>query len=183
MDLNMPRALDKNYPYQYEQHFVLKNGIRLFIRPVLRSDGDLLVDLFNRMSPRSIYLRFLRRLDTLPEDLIRRFTQVDYHGEFALVAMVQKEGEEIIVAVARYGQNPHEDATDLAVAVCDGWQHLGLGRVLLVKIIEIAGENGISRFTGMMDPQNRVIRRMLSDLGYDMTYVFKNGFFQVDIVV
>ncbi len=177
----MHRAINKNYPCQYERHFVLKNGIRLFIRPVLSTDGDLLVDLFNRMSARSIYLRFLRRLDALPEDLIRRFTQVDYHGEFALVAMVQKEGEEIIVGVARYGQNPHEDATDLAVAVCDGWQHFGLGKILLLKIIEIAGENGILRFTGMMDAQNSVIRHMLSELGYKVTYVFRNGFFQVSI--
>jgi len=92
MDFNMHRAINKNYPCQYEQHFVLKNGIRLFIRPVLSTDGDLLVDLFNRMSARSIYLRFLRRLDALSEDLIRRFTQVDYQGEFALVTYVFRDG-------------------------------------------------------------------------------------------
>ena len=179
----MSDLFSENYPFQHEERLVLENGIEVFIRPVLRSDADLLVDLFSRMSAQSVYLRFLRRLHSLPKEMVRRFTQVDYHREFALVAVINRDGRDSIIAVGRYGQNSHEEMTDLAVAVCDEWQYLGLGKILLVKIVEIAGEHGITRFTGMMDSRNRVIRHILAELGYEVTYVLKSGFFQVDIIV
>jgi acetyltransferase len=60
---------------------------------------------------------------------------------------------------------------------------MGLGKPLLAKTVDIAKSHGISRFTGMMDPQNNVIRKTLLELGYDVTYFSRSGFFQVEIVV
>ena len=174
---------DSNYPAQYESRLTLKNGERVFLRPVLESDSHLLVELFEKMSPHSIWLRFLRHLDCLPEEMVCRFTHVNYTSQFALIAMVNENGKNSIIAVARYANEPEEDATDLAVAVRDDWQHLGLGKSLLVKIIEIARQHDISRFTGMMDPKNNIIRQILLELGYGVTYSFRNGFFQVEIIV
>lgn len=168
---------------RHASRITLKNGATVLLRPITPGDGPLLADLFSRMSPRSIQLRFLRRLDALPQTMIRRLATVDYDTEFALVAIVEENGKDAVIAVGRYGRDPDEGGTDLAVAVRDDWQHLGLGKPLLKKIVEIAKDHGITRFTGMMDPRNAIIKNVLSELGYRVTYSLKSGFFHVEIVV
>ncbi|MFZ2444962.1 MAG: GNAT family N-acetyltransferase [Syntrophobacteraceae bacterium] len=179
----MPTSPGEGYPHQYESRIALKNGAGVFLRPILRTDGNLLVDLFNKMSPQALYSRFLRRLDALPEDMIYRFTHIDYVGDFALAAVIEEDGKDAIIAVGRYAYEPDDDITDLAVAVRDDWQHLGLGKALLARVVDIGKEHGILRFGSMMDPRNNVLRRILFELGYEMKYSLRSGFFQVEILV
>ena len=179
----MPTTLTPGYPARYESRLTLRNGRTVFFRPILHTDGPLITDLLDRMSPQSVYLRFLRRLDAFPEKMLHRFTHVDYNSEFALVAVVEEGGKDAIIAVGRYGHDPDEDFTDLGVAVRDDWHHLGLGKAVLAKIVDIARDHGISRFTGMMDPHNTVMRQTLLGLGYDVKYSLRSGNLQVDIIV
>ncbi len=166
---------------QYEELLKLKNGEELFLRPIKNSDRELLMDLFNRMSPQSVSLRFLRRLNTLPENIINQLLTIDYHSNFALVAVAKENEKKAIISVARYGYEPDERATDLAVAVRDDWQQAGLGRIMLSKVVDIAKEHGIAQFTGMMDPKNYVIQRLLTKLGYKVKYSMDSGFYRVEI--
>jgi len=115
--------------------------------------------------------------------MLHRFTHVNYDSEFALVTIVQEEGKEILIAAARYAYDPDDDVTDLAFAVRDDWQHLGLGKFLLGRIIAIGKEHGIFRFSGMMNPSNRLIIQILSSLGHDVKYFSKTGSFQVEILI
>ncbi len=177
----MPKAQD--YPQKYESWVTLKNGKDVFIRPVRPTDGHLLVDLSQKMSTQSLYLRFLWRLRVLPEDLLYRFTHLDYHSEFALAAVVEEYGQETIIAVGRYSYDPDDGHTDLAVAVRDDWQSLGLGKSLLQKTVSIGKDHGIAHFRSMMDAQNEIIRKILSTLGYEVKYSLRGGFFEVDICV
>jgi GNAT superfamily N-acetyltransferase len=181
--MKMPTTFTEGYLPHYESWLTLKNGREVFLRPILQTDGHLIVDLFNKISPQSRYLRFLRHLHTLPEDMIYHFTHINYDSEFAIVGVIKEDGKDAIIAVGRYAHDQHEDLTDLAVAVRDDWQHFGLGKSLLAKIIAIGKEHGIYRFESMMDPQNNIIRQTLLELGYEVKYSLRSGFFQVEIVV
>ncbi len=171
------------YPSQYESRLTLKDGRQVFLRPILGTDRDRIVDLFNRISPESLYMRFLKHYRVLPEDMLYHFTHLDYVDRFALVAVVEEEGDDAIIAVARYAHEPREDLTDLAIVVRDDWQNLGLGKSLLIRIVDAGREHGINRFVSMMDPGNTMIRQTLSRLGYEVSYSLRNGVFQVEIVV
>ncbi len=161
----------------------LKNGKEVFLRPILQTDGPLIIDLFSKLSPQSIYLRFLRHLHSLPEEMLYHFTHIDPEKEFALAAAIKEDGKEIIIAVGRYAYDPGEDITDLAVAVRDDWQHVGLGKPLLATIINIGRSHGISHFVSMMDPQNRIIKQIISELGCEVKYYPRDGHLQVEIFV
>jgi GNAT superfamily N-acetyltransferase len=174
---------ENNYLAQYESSLTLKDGKEVFVRPIRTTDGDLLVDLFNRISPQSVYLRFLGHLHALPEELLHHFTHVDYESEFALVALAEEDEKDAIIAVARYAHNPGENITDLAIAVRDDWQRLGLGRAMLDRIIIIAKEHGIRRFVSMMDPRNSFIGQTLQRLGYTVKFDLKGAYYQVDILL
>ena len=65
----------------------------------------------------------------------------------------------------------------------DDWQHLGLGKPLLAKIVDIGKTNGISIFESLIAPQNEVIKALLTDLGYKVTYSLRSGSFLVEIHV
>lgn len=179
----MSSSSDQDYPVQYESRLTLRNGREVFLRPTLPTDAHLVVDLFNRLSPESLQFRMLRRLQALPEELLYHLTHVNYDSEFALVAVVEEKGKAVMIAASRYAYDPDDHMTDLAIVVRDDWQHLGLGKSLLSKIVAIGKEHGIARFGGMMDPRNSIIRQTLADLGYDVKYSLRSGFFQVEIFV
>lgn len=176
-------SLPPGYPSHYESRIILKNGSEVFLRPVLPSDGSLLIDLFNRCSPQTRYLRFLSHIPELSEDMLFHFTNVNYVTEFALVALIKEEENDSIIAVGRYSQDTKEHPADLAVAVRDDWQHLGLGKQILTKVISIGKDNGICRFGSMMEAQNDIVKRILSDLGHEVSYSFRDGAFQVEISI
>lgn len=177
-----PSSINENCN-RYESLIVLKNGKKVFLRPIANSDRDRLVDLFNRMSPQTIYFRFLRQLRELPENMIDRLVGIDRDSNFALVAIAGENGKDAVIAVGRYGKDPDEGGTDLAVAVRDDWQQAGLGGYMLAKVVDIAKEHGITNFTGMMYPQNKNIQQLLVKLGYDVKYSMESGFYRVEIAV
>ncbi|QTA91265.1 GNAT family N-acetyltransferase [Desulfonema magnum] len=179
----MIHALTHQYPSQYESHIKLNNGEDVFLRPIAKSDRYLIVDLFNKMSPQSVYLRFLHRFKTLPESMINRLIDINYHTNFALAATVRENGKDAIIAVGRYGYDHDEGIIDLAIAVRDDWQQIGLGETMLIKVINIAKDHGISHFTSMIAPENNVIKKLLRKLGHKVKYYFQNGFYKVEIVV
>lgn len=167
----------------HESQLTLKNGREVLIRPIQPTDNDLIIDLFNRISPGSRYKRFLRNMNALTEDMLHQFTHVDYKTDFALVAIIEENGIQAIIAVGRYMHDPLEDTTDLALAVRDDWQNMGLGKALLTKIIAIAKKNGISLFRSMMDTRNTIMEKILRDLGYEVRYFLKSGSYQVEVLV
>lgn len=174
---------DGAYPAGYEDRIRLRDGRELFLRPILQTDGDLLLDLFNRLSPESIRMRFLRQIRFLPEDMLYQFTHVNYDSEFALVGVVREGEKDAIVAVGRYAFDPEANATDFGVVVRDDWQNNGLGRLLLSRIIAIGREHGISRFATVIAPENRTIMKMITELGYDVKSSFSDGAYIFELFV
>ena len=173
----------ESYPVQYESNITLKDGSVVFLRPIKVTDGDLLIDLVEKLSSNSKYLRFLRSLDSLPEKLLYQLTHVNYISGFALVATIYEDGEEKIIAVARYAYSAEDNNTELAVIVRDDWQHRGLGKSLLEKIVDIGKEHGISRYIALIAPQNKIIINTLINLGYKVNCSMKSGIFHVEILV
>lgn len=182
-ETKMSSTVNEGYPAQYESRFTLKDGREVSLRPILQTDEHLIIDLLNKLSADSIYLRFLRPIKTLPEELLFQLTHINYKSNFALVALIQEDGKDSIIAVARYGYNSEDNATDFAIVVRDDWQHCGLGAFLLTKIFTIGKEHGVSRFVSLIDSKNHTMKRILRNIGYRVKYSFKTGFTQVQVFV
>ncbi|MGD8371833.1 MAG: acetate--CoA ligase family protein, partial [Syntrophobacterales bacterium] len=61
------------YPEQYESYEVTSAGLAVYIRPIKPEDAPLLVELFETLSPTSIYYRFFGPLKVLPHSMLVRF--------------------------------------------------------------------------------------------------------------
>ncbi len=171
------------YPRQYESLLALKNGEKVFLRPIRQTDENLIVDLLNKLSADSVYLRFLRPIKTLSEELLFQLTHINYSSNFALVAVIKENGKDSIIAVSRYGYDPKAEITDFAIVVRDDWQHFGLGKLLLTKTFAIGREHGISRFETVMDSTNTVMKQILRELGNTVKYSYRGGATQVEVFV
>ena len=109
------------YPDQYEEHTQTSTGIDIFVRPIRPEDAPLLVELFESLSPQSVYRRFFTPMKRLPHSMLARFTQIDYDRHIALVALPDSEPGEKMLGVARaiIGRNLKE--AEFSVVVSDPW--------------------------------------------------------------
>jgi GNAT superfamily N-acetyltransferase len=122
------------------------------------------LDGFGRLSAESRQARFLIRKDELTDAEVRYFTDVDHHDHEAIVALSAADGRG--VGVARFVRAVDDDqAAEVAVTVVDDWQRRGLGAVLLRQLLERALQEGIRRFTALIDDSNTAMRGLLRSLG------------------
>ena len=85
-----------------------------------------------------------------------------------VVAVAGGEGERI-VAVARYHRAEGAADAELAAAVADRWQGLGLGTALVERLCDHAAAHGIDAFWAWMRTDNRRMRSVLDGLGGPVT--------------
>ncbi len=164
-------------------NFTLKDGRQLTIRPIQANDAPLLQDFFQRLSPESVYFRFLEYLKFLPGEQAEQLAGVDYHTRMAFVACVQVKNACEIIAVARY--NSVDPAlpgrAEVGVVVEDQYQQQGLGAFMMQILAEYALKHGVTVFTGAVSPANLRVLKFIeaSRLPYQKRYV--EGVWEVDI--
>lgn len=146
----------------------LNDGSEVVIRRLTPDDAGMLAEAFNRLSTESRDLRFLAAKPVLSARDLDYLTHVDGHLHEALAATDRATGEG--VGVARFVRlTPEASVAEVAVTVIDDWQGRGLGKLLLAKLADRAGEEGIERFTALTASENAPIRHLLRQLGTHVT--------------
>jgi ribosomal protein S18 acetylase RimI-like enzyme len=158
----------------------LRDGRRVRIRPLRAGDEPLLHEAFSRMSERSVYFRFFSPLKRLPEDMARRLARVDSRERYALAAVTREpDGLEHVVGVARYDRVPGTNVAEVAVAVIDEYQHLGLGSGLLRRLAQVAREQGLERFVLIVLPENVSMLGLLRRMGWMHEARLEGGVYEI----
>jgi acetyltransferase len=154
------------YPEELESHETVKGNIRIFIRPVKPEDAPLFQELFNILSPTSIYYRFFTPIKMLKPEMLARFTQIDYDREIALVAIDETDGNDRLLGVARIMGEPDVKIGEFAVVVGDPWHGKGIGAALLQKCIDIAKSMGFETIVGFVLRENVNMLALGKKLGF-----------------
>jgi len=154
------------YPWALIRPLELHDGAALRMRPIRPDDEPRLVELFHRLSPRTVYQRFFRAYDRLPDHWYHRFAHVDYRTRLALVAERQEAGGPLLHAVARYEPGEADGTTEIAIVVEDAWQHRGLGTLLLDALLAAAEARGLRRFTADVLADNRPMLGVLTRVAH-----------------
>ena len=150
------------YPTELEDEIVLRDGLRIPVRPIRPEDAELELRFFDGLSARSRFQRFMQHLPRLSPRMLARFTQLDYDRELALVAL---HGGEFI-AVGRYSPNADGTTAEFALTVADAWQAKGLGRALLERLCAAARHAGYEALNGYILEANREMLDLARRLGF-----------------
>jgi RimJ/RimL family protein N-acetyltransferase len=148
-------AISGGYPTELQQHAALRNGASVFIRPIRPDDEARLTALYSRLSHDTAYQRFFTWWKKLPPAWARAFANVDYRGRLALVAEPYGGAGSALVGVARYEPSGDPATAEIALVIQDDWQGVGLGAVLLDRLLDAAAARGLDRFVAYVLSGNR----------------------------
>jgi acetate---CoA ligase (ADP-forming) len=158
---------------------VSADGRTVRIRPIRVHDSEKVLQLYERLSPESMYLRFF---SPVPAEMARRterLTQVDQDEHVVIVAELGDD----LVAMARYDRQSPGDTAEVAFVVDDDHQSRGLGTLLLEHLAAIGRDQGIRRFVATTLPQNHRMLEVFRDAGYEVASRFEQGAIDVSFAI
>jgi GNAT superfamily N-acetyltransferase len=156
----------------------LRDGTRIVVRPIRPADGDLLAQLHARLSPDSVYRRYFGVKPVLGPAEIRRFTVIAEEWRFALVG-VRGSGE--LAGVARYEGLAGRDEAEIALIVDDTLHHLGLGTLLLNRLVDVARLAGRTALTAEVLGSNTPMLHLLRALPLPSAVTRESGYVEVTL--
>lgn len=139
----------------------LRNGAAIRVRPIRPDDALGLIALCGRLSPRTICQRFFTFRRLRRED-VAALCSVDGHEQMAMVAERDIGPRTELVGVARYSLAGEDLTPEVGLVVEDAWQGLGLGPVLLTKIMRGESGKGSQRFTRSVLAENDRMLRLIT---------------------
>ncbi len=163
------------YPSRHEQVWPLRGGGEYSVRPVHPDDATMLQEFVRQLSPESRYFRYVSSMQELPASMLSRFTLIDYDREMALVAVhrerrVGADGQanesERVVGVSRFITNPDRTSCEFSLVVADDFKGQGLGSRLMLSIMEVAREKGLSEIEGLVLANNPNMLKLMKSLGF-----------------
>lgn len=154
------------YPADLIDVVQLPGGDRVTVRPVLPQDKELTDAFFRSLSATSRYNRLLGPARGLSADLLARLTDIDYSDHVALLAEVFEDGQEIVIAEARYARGADKTLAEFAVSVAEDWQGKGLASLLLSKLAMNAAAHGVQRLCGQTLAGNSAMLHMARRAGF-----------------
>jgi acetyltransferase len=186
---DLPRPAIRPYPVQYVERWNTKSGMEVTIRPIRPEDEPLMVKFHERLSERTVYLRYFQPLKLSLRTAHQRLTRIcflDYDREIALVAerQVPASGNGAglparreIIAVARLSKLRGTEGAECAVLVSDEYQHQGLGAELIRRLIQIARDERLKFVSSTMLAVNREMRAICNKLGFQLQPQPEDGVF------
>ncbi len=153
---------------------ILRDGRTLRLRPPSAADAGAVLDLFRRLSGRSLHLRF-HGMPALTPALVEPFLEPDGVDRGALLATARDSGSERVVAIASWARLRDPETAEVAFAVEDSMQGKGVGTRLLEQLALLAGSSGIETFVAEVLPDNREMLSLFADAGFDVSRTSAGG--------
>jgi acetyl coenzyme A synthetase (ADP forming)-like protein len=157
---------------------ILRDGGTLRLRPPGNGDADALVEFFDGLSERSLYLRF-HGAPTVRRSLVEPFLEPDWIERGALAGTLAGDDGQRVVALASYSRLRDPTAAEVAFTVADDQQGRGIGTRMLEQLAERAAAVGIERFVAEVMSENAPMLRVFEDAGFGVSRALDRGTFEV----
>ena len=175
----LPRQAIRPYPSQYVSPWTLKNGETVTFRPIRPEDEPLMVEFHQKLSERTVYLRYFQPLklsQRTAHERLRRICFTDYDREIVLIGEHKgKDGTSQVIAVGRLSKLHGRSEAEIAVLIHDGFQHLGMGTELCRRLISIARDEKLQRLQSTILAENQDMRAICQKLGFRLRADVEDG--------
>jgi acetyltransferase len=161
------RLAIRPYPKELEEWFTMTDGRKTLLRPIRPEDEPNHHILVSRMTPEDIRFRFFGLVHELPHTEMARLTQIDYDREMAFIGEIDlPDGNKETLGVVRTVTDPDNECAEFAILVRSDLKGTGLGKRLLVKMIEYCRSRGTGSIVGQVLRENQRMLRFVEHLGF-----------------
>ena len=156
---------------------VIRDGSTVCLRQAEEGDVAALLQFLQSLSPQSLYYRFHGR-PTLSETRVRALLGLEGHPAATLIA----EADDRIVGFASCYRAEHDSRhAEVAFAVADAVQGLGIGTRLLEQLAARARRTGIDTFEAEVLGDNRQMLHVFRDSGFTESVSRQDGICHVTL--
>jgi len=99
-------------------------------------------------------------------DRLQQFVVIDYSREMLVLAVIEKDGEEMIVGVGQYHIDEASHTAEAAFVVRDNFQKKGVGTELLAYLTYLAKKDGLYGFTAEVLMENKAMLMLFEKMGF-----------------
>jgi acetyl coenzyme A synthetase (ADP forming)-like protein len=143
---------------------ILRDGSTLRLRAPVAEDAGAVAEFFSGLSERSRYLRF-HGFSVVGRELVVSTLEPDWQQRGALVGCL--EGR--VVALANWVRLRDPRVAEVAFAVADELQGLGIGTRLLEQLAARAAESGVEEFVAEVLQENAPMLAVFRDAGFEVS--------------
>src|SRR6266481_5401792 len=154
------------YPSQWQRHLEIKDGWRVFVRPIRPEDEPLIHEFLRHVTSQDLRLRFFAPMKEFTHPFIARLTQLDYARAMAFVAFDEATHE--MIGVVRNHSDSIYETGEYAILLRSDLKGRGLGWALMQLIIEYAKSEGLKAISGDVLQENTTMLTMCRDLGFEV---------------
>ena len=167
----------RTFNESYCEDITLPDGGIMRLRLVRPGDREGIIEAFDSLSTESRVQRWFYPKMQLSETEIELLISPadDDHGAISAIELDADGNEKAGIGMARFVRSKEsQDAAEIAITIVDGWQGLGIGRILLHRLLAMISERGIPFVDGRLQSENGRMRHLLEP------YVPQGGFQRED---
>ncbi len=169
------RIARRRLPGRWRELLRLPDGSEWLVRPITRHDASALQEGFRSLSPEAVRFRFQHPMSELSDELAARLAGVGSPQAIALVAVEHGVVEARIGAVARASLTEDGREAEFALTVGEPLANLGLGTLLMKRLLRWARLKRLDAIFGDISHENRAMLRVVEKLGFQRVPIPDGG--------
>ncbi len=182
----LPRSAIRPYPTQYVAQWTANDGTEIAFRPIRPEDEPLIAKFHETLSERTVYMRYLQAMNLsqrIAHERLSRLSFIDYDREIALVALHQNPTTDVpeIMGIGRLGKQHGGNLAEFTMIVADQFQHQGLGKEILMRLIQIGRDEKIGTIFGFVLAENKEMISLIEKLGCRVLPTERPGIVRAEI--
>jgi len=170
------------YPKELEEQVTLRSGETVMIRPIKPEDEPAHQEFLEKTTPEDKYFRFFRSVDDISHTQMARFTQIDYDREMAFVVRAKNgNGNEETIGVVRIVCDADSIEGEFSIIIRSDKQQLGLGTILMDKIIRYSKTKGVKRLVGQILLENEAMIHLAHKFNFSSTADYQDKIVNISL--
>ena len=146
------------------RHVSLRDGEKVFIRPLTVEDAGLYPDFLAEVTPDDLRLRFFAPMREVSHEVIDKLIHYDPLKAMAFIAIAEASGR--MYGVVRLHDDPDGKAGEFAILLRTRLKGHGLGWLMMKHMIANAKEKGLKTVRGQVLAENLTMLLMCEELGF-----------------
>src|SRR5215831_5528834 len=147
-----------------ENHVTLRDGEKVFIRPLKVEDAALYPDFLADVTPDDLRLRFFAPMREVSPELIDKLIHYDPKHAMAFIAIAEADGR--MLGVVRLHDDANGEESEFAILVRSKLKGHGLGWLMMKHMIAYAQDRDLQTVRGQVLGENVTMLQMCTELGF-----------------